>query len=378
MRDQISRLVDEHRDAIVRTYDELHAMPEWGHQEFKTSAYIKAQLEEAGIPFRQVTETGLIAEIKGNEPGPTVGLRVDMDALPYKNEAGETYYCHACGHDAHTTMGLWAIRALKELGLVRQGTMRVIFQPAEERLTGAKAMVQAGAGESLDELYGVHLRPIHDTRLGQAAPALIHNASGVAEVTFSGRAAHGSRPHLGINAIDAAALSIVGINSIWANPVNSWSAKVTKISGGGVASNIIPDRTVMTVDMRAQNNEIMDEIIAKVKASCQHGAAAVGAEAELKLVGVVPTSPYTPETVANLADAIQAVLGQEGLLDPILTSGGDDFHEFKVADPELKTAFLCLGADLTPGLHDPTMTFNKEALLIGTKILALAVANRLK
>ncbi len=94
----------------------------------------------------------------------------------------------------------------------------------------------------------------------------------------------------------------------------------------------------------------MDEILSKVKTACKHGAAAVGAEAEIKLLSMVPTSSYTPETMANLEAAISAVLGSDNLLEPIPpTSGGDDFHEFKVAyPPELKTAFLCLGADLTP------------------------------
>lgn len=377
MQNQISQAVDKHRDDIVNTYTDLHAIPEWGYQEFKTAAYIKAQLKEAGISVRDVTETGFIAELKGTEDGPTVGLRADIDALPYKNEAGETYYVHACGHDAHATIGLWTIRTLKELNLIRKGNIQVIFQPAEELLTGAKTMIEAGAGNDLDELYGLHLRPIHDARLGQAASALLHNSSGAAEVTFSGRAAHGSRPHLGVNAIDAAAMATLGINCLWANPIDSWSAKVTKIAGGGIATNIIPDRAVITIDMRGQDNKTMDEILSKVKTACKHGAATVGAEAEIKLLSMVPTSSYTPETMANLEAAISAVLGSDNLLEPIPTSGGDDFHEFKVAYPELKTAFLCLGADLTPGLHDPTMTFDKEALFIGTKILALAIAQRL-
>lgn len=378
MREEIIRAVEAHREDILRTYGDLHAMPEWGLEEFKTSEYLKARLGEAGVPVRQLTETGFVAELAGAEPGPKVGLRADMDALPFKNEAGETYYVHACGHDGHSAMGLWALLVLKELGLVKKGLARVIFQPAEERLVGAKNMVAAGAGKDLDELYGVHIRPIQEAKLGQAAAALWHGASTVAEVTITGKAAHGARPHLGVNAIDGAALAILGINSLWANPAQQWSAKVTKISGGGVASNIIPDKVTFTVDMRAETNPLMEELKTKLTAACTGGAAAVGGTAEVKILGSVPAAEYDAEAIDNLGEAIKEVLGPEGLIEPIRSPGSDDFHEFKMADRNLKTAFLALGADCTPGLHDPRMTFDPEALVTGTKILALALARRLK
>lgn len=372
----VARAVEAYRAEILKTFHDLHGLPEWGLEEHKTAAYLKARLAEAGIAVRELTETGFTAEVAGAEPGPSVGLRADMDALPFKNEAGETYYLHACGHDAHSTMGLWTLKILKELGLVKRGRVRVIFQPAEERLVGAKNMVAAGAGQGLDELYGVHIRPIQEARLGQAAPALWHGGSTVAEVTIKGRAAHGARPHLGVNAIDGAALAILGINSLWANPAQQWSAKVTKIAGGGVASNIIPDKVVFTLDLRAETNALMEEITAKLKAACAGGAAAVGGTAEFNVLGSVPAAEYDQEAIANLARAIEAVLGPEGLLEPIHSPGSDDFHEFKMADRSLKTAFLALGADATPGLHDPHMRFATEALLTGTKILALALAHR--
>lgn len=376
MQKAISQAVDQHREEILRTYADLHAIPEWGLNEFKTSAYLKERLQQAGIAIEEITETGFTAEVKGAAPGQVVGIRADIDALPYKNEAGETYYLHACGHDAHATMGLWALMTLKELGLVKKGAVRVIFQPAEERLVGAKNMVAGGAAKGLDELYGVHIRPIQEARLGQAAAALWHGGSTVAEVTILGKAAHGARPHLGVNAIDGAVLAIQGINNIWLNPAQQWSAKVTKISGGGVASNIIPDKVVFTVDMRAASNALMDELKEKLIAACEGGASAVGAKAEVNILGSVPAAEYDQEAIAVLAEAIKEVLGEEGLLPEIHSPGSDDFHEFKMADPSLKTAFLALGCDATPGLHDPKMTFNTEALIAGTKILALAVAKR--
>ena len=378
MREAILKATDAHKEAILKTYEQLHALPEWGLEEYKTSAYIKEWLRDADIPTRELAATGLVAELVGDEPGPVVGLRVDIDALPFKNEAGETYYVHACGHDAHTAMGLWVLKVLKELNLVKRGQVRVIFQPAEERLVGARNMITAGAAAGLDELYGVHIRPVQEARLGQAAPALWQGGSTVAELTVTGKAAHGARPHLGVNAIDGATLAIMAINSIWANPTQQWSAKVTKITGGGVASNIIPDRAIFTVDMRAETDSVMDEIIEKVRVAGEGGALAVGGKAEMNILGAVPAAQYDQELINNLAVAITEVLGPEGLIPPIKSPGSDDFHEFKKADPRLKAAFLALGADATPGLHDPQMRLATDSLLIGTRILVFALAQRVR
>ncbi len=378
MREAILKATDAHKEAILKTYEQLHALPEWGLEEYKTSAYIKEWLRDADIPTRELAATGLVAELVGDEPGPVVGLRVDIDALPFKNEAGETYYVHACGHDAHTAMGLWVLKVLKELNLVKRGQVRVIFQPAEERLVGARNMITAGAAAGLDELYGVHIRPVQEARLGQAAPALWQGGSTVAELTVTGKAAHGARPHLGVNAIDGATLAIMAINSIWANPTQQWSAKVTKITGGGVASNIIPDRAIFTVDMRAETDSVMEEIIGKVRVAGEGGALAVGGKAEMNILGAVPAAQYDQELIDNLAVAITEVLGPEGLIPPIKSPGSDDFHEFKKADPRLKAAFLALGADATPGLHDPQMRLATDSLLIGTRILVFALAQRVR
>lgn len=377
MKEKILAAVKEHKEEILKTFEDLHSIPEWGLEEFKTSAYIKGKLEEAGLAPKKCTETGLIADIEGSNEGPFIGLRGDIDALPYTDEEGKTYYVHACGHDSHATMVLWTTILLKKLGLVEKGKFRAIFQPAEERLVGAKMIIESGVIEDLDELYGAHIRPIQEARMGEATPALWHGASTMMEVTIHGQAAHGARPHLGQNAIDGAAMAILGINTIWANPAQQWSAKVTKIQGGGAVSNIIPDKATFVIDMRAQTNDIMKELIEKVKIACESGANAVGARTEIKILGGVPAAEYDDDAIETLQAAINDILGDEGLLDHIYTPGGEDFHEYVKTYPKLKTAYMGLGSDCTPGLHDPEMTFNKEAILRGIEILTLAMARKL-
>lgn len=374
--DLIHEAVEKHRDEILKTYADLHAIPEWGYEEVQTSAYIQQKLEDRKLQVDRVTETGLVAVLYGSQPGLNVGLRADIDALPFEDKEGGTCYMHACGHDGHTTMGIWTLLILQELQLVKKGSVRGIFQPAEEKLTGARSMIKAGATQGLDEFYGVHIRPIQELRVGTAAPALWHGGSTMAEVTFKGQPAHGARPHLGRNALDAAALAIMGINAVWVNPAEQWSAKATRLHCGGAQANFIPDRAELSLDIRAATNPLMAELVDKVQNACVGGALMTGCEAKFVVRAAVPAAEYDVETVQNLGEAIVETVGEDNYVPPIITPGSDDFHDYKKADAHLKTAFLALGAGATPGLHAPDMHFDITTLLLGIEILVRALAKR--
>lgn len=368
--------VERHRDDIMRTLNDLNATPEPGFKEYRTSSYLKDALRRAGIKVIELTETGFAAEVSGERPGPVIGLRADIDALPFKNERGEMYYVHACGHSANSTMVLWATIILNELNLVKRGKLRAIFQPAEETLQGAEAIARTGIVADMTELYGVHLRPIHEARLGQATPALRHAGASSIEVTISGRTAHAARPHLAVNPIVGAALAVLSVNSIWLDPTQHWSVVPTMISGG-VTHNVIPESVSLVFNLRFATNKLMDELESKLRQACEHAVASIGGSVKFKHLGSVPAAEYDSDAVGNLAEAIKAVLGPQGLISEIYTPGSEDFHIYRKYNQQIKTAYLGVGADLTPGLHDPTMTYNKEAVVIGTKILALAAMRRL-
>lgn len=221
-------------------YDDLHQIPELGFEEFKTSAYLADKLEAMGYKVtRNIGGTGVIGEIKGAEPGPVMMLRADMDALPFLID-GAKKNIHACGHDAHSAMLLAAASEL--VGKVKRGTLRILFQQGEETLKGALAVIDAGVIEDVDIALGLHIRPIQDIAYGEMSPAVRHAASTFVHVTINGLSSHGARPHLGVNAIEAAAVAINAITAIKINPIVPWSCKVTSISGGGTAPNIIPDK----------------------------------------------------------------------------------------------------------------------------------------
>lgn len=223
---------------ILATYDALHAMPEVGFAEFRTAAYLAEKVKTAGFAVTTgVGGTGIVAELKGKETGPVVVLRADMDALAHTVE-GKDICVHSCGHDSHCAMVLTAAEEIGKTG-IKRGTLKIFFQPAEEKLFGATRMIEAGVLEDVDIIIGIHLRPGQEAKTGQATPALYHGSSYIMEATINGLTAHGARPHLGVNAIDAAAAAINAVNAININPVIPWSCKVTRLQAGGATLNAI-------------------------------------------------------------------------------------------------------------------------------------------
>lgn len=380
----LSRLFNEveaNRDNIFDTFNELHSFPELGYEEEKTAGKLADILEAEGfsVERRVGGTTGVIGTLKGSAPGPVFALRADMDALPIDEDSGHPFssqnrgVMHACGHDAHSTIVLFAALIAARAG-VAMGTLKAVFQPAEELLTGALSMLKSGLLADVDEMAGLHLRPIQEARLGEASPALMHGSSYVVNIAVEGQSAHGARPHLGINAVDGAAAIVNAINAIRVDARVSHSFKTTSIIAGGKASNIIPDSAKMVVDVRAQTNETMKEILEKIEQAAVYGAKSVGATASVESMKGVPAAEYNPGLTEEMRLAIEDVLGSS--LPPIVSPGGEDFHFF-ATEGKIKTAYMALGADLEPGLHSEKMRFNPEALITGTKILCALLARKM-
>jgi amidohydrolase len=357
---------------VKEVWSFLHTIPEVGFEEFKTAAYLADQLGKSGYAVKTgIGGTGVIGMLNSGQPGPTIALRADMDALAHSINNQECAI-HSCGHDAHSAMVLTVAENIAARG-IKNGKVKIIFQPAEEKLFGALRAIEGGAIDDVDILLGIHLRPIQEAKLNQATSALCHGASYIMEAEIQGEACHGARPHLGVNAIDAAAAVVNAINAIHVNPIIPSTIKVTKLQAGGAALNAIPDKAHMAFDLRAQNNVTMEELQSKAIRAIEGGAATVGAHADVRLIGGCPAAEYNNDVTALAKKAILAVLGEQGLLDPITTPGGEDFHFYIKHKPSLKTGYIGLGADLTPGLHSPAMVFNQAALINGVNILLYMV-----
>ncbi|MCU5774518.1 M20 peptidase aminoacylase family protein [Erwiniaceae bacterium BAC15a-03b] len=360
---------------VLQHYHYLHEIPELGFQEFKTSAYLATALEQAGFKVtRNINQTtGIVAELDSGVPGPVLALRADMDALGHVID-GVACARHTCGHDAHSSVVLTAAEEIIRQGGVKKGRLKILFQPAEELGAGALAMVEGGALDDVDMLLGFHLRPLEECTLGQAVPAMIYSACSTLEATITGVPAHAARPHLGVNALDAAVMAVQAVNAIHLAPGLSWSAKATRFLCDAGVTNSVPDVARVCWDLRSQSNAPMDELKAKVTRAIEQSVAALGASAEVVVLKEMPAAEIHPEMTALISESIVEVLGAAGLTEPKTTPGSEDFFHYAVQRPQVKAGFWGLGTNLTPGLHHPEMRFDLSSLEIGVKIFKTAVS----
>lgn len=362
-------------DTLARHFDHLHSHPEVSWEEVETTNYLAAELTKLGLdPKRFDDITGLYVDIgKGT---PTVGLRVDIDAL-WQEINGEFQANHSCGHDGHMTMGLGAAQLLAEKQNELNGAIRILFQPAEEKGSGALALLDRGVTEPLHYLFGVHVRPQVETAEGIHSPALHHGAARLIRGTITGVEAHGARPEEGINAIEAATALIDAIKRIWIQPGRSGSIKMTQIQAGGTSVNIIPGNATFSLDCRAQQNDTMDQLMEGLDKAIQSVQLLYGVTIQTQIGAAIVAAQVHPEAAQIMKDAIEDVSGEARCGAEIVSPGGEDFHYFSYRQPHLKTTMLGLGCGVTPGLHHPQMTFNTAYLEEGAQILAKAALHAL-
>ncbi len=370
--DTLLRAIDDCAPGIVATYRSLHAMPEGPFEEHRTSAYIAERLRSAGFDVQSgVAGTGVVASL-GRLSHSVLALRADMDALAHEIEKGRPAFAHSCGHDANSAMVLCAGEVLARVRPQACGHLKLVFQPAEEVGLGAQRMCAAGVLDDVSMMLGIHLRPRHECGFGMATPCLRHAASTTLRFTVAGKSAHAARPHLGVNAADAIALGVSSINAIKPNPVTRSTVNVVGLSAGCGPANVIPEKGQLTVNIRTDTDEATAAMERKVRAAVWQAAACVGATIEAVETESMPPATYDAEAVRLARDAIVCVLGERGVVEGIDTPGSEDFHHYRRHKPALKAAYIGLGADLSPGLHDPTSSFNLDALVVGVKILATA------
>lgn len=371
---KINQWVSENEKAIKATYNYLHSHAEVSWEEYETTKYIATRLNEIGIPYETFDDIpGVVGYWGDSNKGPSVGIRADMDAL-YQLVGGEWIPNHSCGHDGHMTMVLHAINCLKDLGFTPKGLIKIIFQPAEETGKGAKALIEKGILNDLDYLLGIHVRPIQEMEFGQASPAIYHGATTLLKGEVKGVQAHGSRPNLGVNVVDSIGAIIQAVNSIKIDPTISASAKVTMVHAGGDHLNIIPDYGQFGIDVRASTNEVMDKLLDQVKYAVNTAGTINYAKVNIETSASIVAAEASPKFEEIVKEAIGEVLGEEGLVSPPVTPGGEDFHFYKVAYPHLQATMVGLGTGLAPGLHHPHMQFNLDSLLNGVKILSLVLS----
>ncbi|MFK2826371.1 M20 peptidase aminoacylase family protein [Bacillus sp. B190/17] len=359
---------------LLDIFHHLHTHPEISWKETETTAYIAGLLKKEGVFVSTFDDcTGLIAEIGSGKP--IIAVRADMDAL-WQEVDGSFQANHSCGHDAHMSIVIGAILQLKDQ--VTSGTVRFIFQPAEETGSGALKMVEKGAVDDADYLFGIHLRPIEELPFGKITPAIHHGAVAFLTGKVTGDDAHGARPHQGTNAIDVITALNEQLKLIHFSPFEPYSVKMTQVEAGGQSLNIIPGSAKFGIDARAQKNSVLLDMQKHIEEKIKGVSRLFNVSIEFDWLDYTPGAEVHAEAEELLRQGILEYGGKDMLATPLITSGSDDFHFYTIKRPNLKAAMMGIGADLKPGLHHPKMTFDPRAIQIGADVLTRSVLKALE
>ncbi|MBF2034015.1 MAG: amidohydrolase [Leptolyngbyaceae cyanobacterium T60_A2020_046] len=385
MLDQICAIVDRLEPRLIEIRRHLHSHPELSGQEYQTAAYVSGVLSSYGLKTQElVGKTGVVADLPGaGEQRGILALRTDMDGLPILERADVEFISqkagimHACGHDVHTTVGLGAAMVLAELGVALPGTVRFIFQPAEETAQGARWMVADGVMEGVSAIFGVHVYPsILGGDIGIRYGALTAAADDL-EIHIVGESGHGARPHEATDAIWIAAQVITVLQqsiSRTHNPLRPVVLTIGQIQGGR-APNVIADHVKLRGTVRSLHpdtrTELPDWIERIVAGVCQP----YGAKYQVDYRLGVPSVMNDPGLTQIVEFCAEAACGREHvqlLAEPSL--GAEDFSVY--LDHAPGTMFrLGVGYpnQVNHPLHHPQFEVNERAIAVGVKTLAYAL-----
>ncbi|MBL3570777.1 amidohydrolase [Rhodovulum sulfidophilum] len=384
----VENWVAKHISELVEFRHDLHRHPELLYDLPRTSAKVAEALRAAGVDevHESIGRTGVVGVIRGqsNASGRMIGLRSDMDALPIREETGAEWAStvpgkmHACGHDGHVAMLLGAARHLAD-SRAFDGTVIVIFQPAEEGGAGAKAMIEDGlfARWPCDEVYGMHNRPGLPVGQFTIAPGPIMASVDEVRITVSGRGGHAGRPNTTIDPMPVAAAVIQAVQTLTSrtiDPIDSAAVSLCSIHGGD-AFNVIPQDISITGTVRTLREEVRDHIEARLKQMVEGIAAACDATGRVEYIRHYPVTVNHAAQTDLAAAAARAVAGDEAVTtDMPPTLGGEDFS-FMLN--EVPGALINIGNGPSQGLHHPRYDFNDEAIGWGCSYWTTLVRQRL-
>jgi len=368
---------------LVGIRRDLHRHPEISHKEKRTTEKIIRVLKELEIEVHGFPDmTGAVGVIKGSNGGPTLGLRADIDALPIQELNDISYrsqnkgIMHACGHDANTTIMLGVAKKMVQSGLMSRcpGTVKFFFQPAEERVAGAKAMIASGVLENphVDRVIAGHMSP--DLPVGKVG---IFRGTGYAssdrfELLITGIGGHGARPEECVDPVVAGSLFVTQIQSIASRSIKPTEAAVITVGKfmAGNASNVIPETALLEGSIRALSVEVRDHVIRRLNDIVSGLEKAYGVQCQFQIHNGVPILINNRVVAESLYDASVQVLGSENVsyLPPIM--GSEDFVYFTLERPSAIMRLGCSNKNrgIVHSLHSPYFDIDETVLGIGVEI----------
>jgi amidohydrolase len=373
-------------EEMVRVRRDFHRYPEIGFEETRTAGIVAEKLTSLGLEVQQgIGQTGVVALLEGSRPGPTVLLRFDMDALPV-TEQNETPYAsqnpglmHACGHDGHTAMGLALADIMASHQNEMAGTLKFLFQPAEEGLGGALAVIADGVLENPrpDVALAMHLwtpSPLGKIRVVEG-PCMA--SSSVFTLTVQGRGGHGAAPHLAVDPILAAAHIVAALQSIVSRNVNPQDSVVVSIGQitAGTTFNVIPDQALLKGTVRSYDNDLHRMIYRRILEMARNMAVAFSCEAMMETIAIVPAVQNAMEPTAVVKTAASKLVGPDNVLDTRTMASEDMGFILE----EIPGCYFFIGAgNEEKGFnyphHHPRFDFDERAMVTGVAAMAEAVA----
>ncbi len=387
---EISKATEALRAKLIETRRYLHQHPELSNREEKTSQYIAEKLRSFGFDEvkTQVGKYGVVGILKGKQPGGVVAVRADMDALPIQENIDVPYKSqndgvkHACGHDVHMTVQLGVAEILSKNRSLFNGTIKFIFQPAEEGVPlgengGAKMMIDEGALENPkpSAIFGLHVMPnIEVGQIGYNSGAAMASADRIL-ITIRGKKVHGAYPHDGIDAIVVASECITALQSIRSRRINTQDPLVITIGSmhGGNRFNIIADEVKMEGTMRTLSEDARTKAKAMIDQTLKGITSAYGATYELSIPpSVNPVTYNDPKLVMETLPTMKRILGEKNLFVPNPQMGAEDFSLFQQVIPGF---FYFLGVGnkskgITGMIHTAEFDADEESLVIGVKVMS--------
>lgn len=391
LKDEIWQHANNITDTVIQYRRHLHANPELSFHEYETSAFIKDRLDEMGIAWKPMAETGVVALIKGEQPSDRViALRADMDALPITEVNDASYsskndgVMHACGHDVHTSSLLGTANILQSIRHKFGGTVKLIFQPAEEKLPG---------GASLMIKEGVLKNPVPDTVIGQHVSPLIEAGKiGIRKgkfmasmdeifVTVHGKGGHGAQPHQNIDPVMIAAQILVSLQQVvsrMANPTLPTVLSFGKVIANG-AINVIPDEVYMEGTFRTLDEDWRAEAHARMKKIAESIAESMGGTCDFNITKGYPFLINEEKLTEQVSVFAGEYLGKDNIEEIDIWMAAEDFAYYSQASD---SCFYLLGVGkkgkgVPYSLHTPTFDIDENALVTSIGLMAYIAVNRL-
>lgn len=384
MLDKIKTLAKQYAPEFIEVRHHLHAHPELSYKEFETSKFVQQKLQAMGIDYEIKATTGVVGMIRGKNPDTRIiALRADMDALPIKEENDVPYksknegVMHACGHDVHTTCLLGAARILKELKGEWEGTVKLIFQPGEEKNPGgASLLIKEGVLQNPrpSAIFGLHVHPGLAVGKMSFRGGKVMASADELYITIKGKGGHAASPHLCIDPVLIASHLIVSLQQIVSrnnNPHNPTVLSITSIQGG-TTTNVIPDEVKLKGTFRAMNEEWRFKAHEFIRKMTTDLVSSMGGTVDL-LIDVGYPSVYNNEELNELAkEKAMDFIGRENVEETEKRMGAEDFGYYS---QQIPGCFFRLGVmntakGITAGVHTPTFNIDESAIETGIGMMA--------